>query len=118
MLHAIGLQREDTYLTYVLKWQGPEGREPREDELAPLLSLLSAQIRAVSPKVIVTSGPLAAQHLVAHEGGPRTGSDTVSEIEGIPCVAMAHPEALLEDPALKGAAYDDLLLVKSLLRAP
>jgi uracil-DNA glycosylase len=118
MLQAIGLQREDAYLCNLLKCPPPSDRAPSSEEIAALVDVLTRQIEAISPKVIVTSGQFASQSVLGLATPMDTMRGTVHSFKGIPVVPMTHPTDLLRDASGKRQAYQDLLVVKSLIKQP
>ena len=53
MLTAVGLKREDCYITNVLPWRPPGNRTPTDSEVAVCLPFLRRQIELVKPKIIL-----------------------------------------------------------------
>ncbi|MGB0590394.1 MAG: uracil-DNA glycosylase [Myxococcota bacterium] len=115
MLQAIGLQREDVYLCNVLKCQLTDDRAPRPEEIAASVDVLARQIEAIGPKVIIASGVFASRSLLGLELEMDAMRGTLHTFNALPVVPMYHPAFLLQHPAAKRQAYDDLLTVKSLL---
>lgn len=56
MLAAIGLKRDDVYITNIVKYRPPQNRDPYPDEKAEFLPFLKRQIEAIKPKLIITLG--------------------------------------------------------------
>ena len=120
MLSAIGLKREDVYITNVLPWRPPGNRTPTDAETAVCLPFLKRQIELVAPKVILLLGGSAANAVLEN-------SDSISRLRGhfldyqpskgdtIPALATFHPAFLLRNAAQKAKAWTDFLrLVKKL----
>ncbi|MBO3842392.1 MAG: uracil-DNA glycosylase [Candidatus Brockarchaeota archaeon] len=63
LLKAAGLERSSVYVTNVVKCRPPGNREPADDEVEACFPYLSAQIRLIRPKVIVTLGNVATNTL-------------------------------------------------------
>ena len=59
MLGAIGIRREDVYVTNVIKHRPPGNRNPYAGEIKACLPWLIEQIQLVNPKLIVTLGNFA-----------------------------------------------------------
>ncbi len=115
MLQAIGLQREDVYITNIIKCCTPDERDPLPAELAHCQHYLSRQIELLQPKVIFSMGHVAAQALL-------DSKEKISVLRGIqysysgrPLIASYHPVYLLYKPSEKRKAWQDLLQVKRLL---
>ncbi|MGB9713294.1 MAG: uracil-DNA glycosylase [Dissulfurimicrobium sp.] len=64
MLKAIDIERSDTYITSVIKCRPPANRTPKPGEIASCIPFLALQICAVSPKLILALGQIAAQWLL------------------------------------------------------
>lgn len=124
-LTAIGLQREDLYISNVVKLrptkESPKtgklvNRPPSKEEIAFFLPFLQEEIRLVDPKWIVTLGnvPLKAA----------TGENiTIGDCHGAPrqleenrrLFPLYHPAAIIYNRSLKETYYADLEVLKNLL---
>lgn len=122
MLGAIGLTREENaYITMVINWRPPGGREPSAGEVAASLPFLHRHIELVQPKVLVLVGGFAAKAVLkttrnvmalrgkwhAYESAGLKGS--------LPAMALYHPAYLMGSPTEKAAAWQDLLMLKAKL---
>jgi uracil-DNA glycosylase family 4 len=58
-LQAIGLKREEVYITNVVKDRPPKNRDPKSDEIELYTPFLIRQIEIIQPKVIATLGRFA-----------------------------------------------------------
>ena len=116
MLQAIGIPREEAYICNVLKCRPPKNRDPEAHEIATCSPFMTRQIEAIGPKVIMTSGRFASQTLLGLELSMGRMRGTLRSFQGVPVVPMYHPAYLLRNPAAKREAYEDLLVIKSLLR--
>jgi uracil-DNA glycosylase family 4 len=67
LLSSVGIEREDVYLTTLVKCRPPEGRSPKPAEINACRPYLLAQIAAVDPKVIVAMGDLASRNLTGRK---------------------------------------------------
>lgn len=117
MLSAIGLKREDCYITNVLPWRPPGNRTPTSDEVAVCLPFLKRQIEIISPKIIFILGRSAANALLDN-------ADNISSLRGhfidytsdkgtvIPTLSSFHPAFLLRTASQKAKSWSDLLRLK------
>ena len=64
MIDVIGLDREDVYVTNVVKCRPPNNRNPTPDEIAHCIGILERQIELVNPKLVVTLGNVPTQALL------------------------------------------------------
>ncbi|MEM1548437.1 MAG: uracil-DNA glycosylase [Thermoproteota archaeon] len=63
LLRAAGLERNQVYITNVVKCRPPENREPAEDEVEACFPYLNVQIQSIRPKLIITLGNIATATL-------------------------------------------------------
>jgi len=110
MLAAIGLKRDQVYLTNLLKCK-LETREPNAEEVASCESYLLRQIALLQPSIILVMGEVTAQHLLksAHRAiDTLRGTTHCLPGTDIPLVVTYHPSDLLRKPADKRKAWQDL----------
>ncbi len=115
MLKAIGLQREDVYITSILKCHTPDDRDPLPAELVHCRHYLHRQIELLQPKVIFAVGRVAAQALLDSKEKISALRCTQHSYSGRPLITSYHPVYLLHRPGEKRKAWQDLLQVKRLL---
>jgi DNA polymerase len=121
MLAAIGLTRDDTYITNIVFWRPPGNRNPTPDEIATCLPFARRQIELLAPQVLVPVGGVAAKTLLERsEGITRlrgTWRDYTSPGLAAPIPAMPtfHPAYLLRQPLQKRETWHDLLAIKERL---
>lgn len=56
LLASIGLERDEVYVTNIVKYRPPKNRDPHPDEKAASLPYLRAELKAVAPMYLVTLG--------------------------------------------------------------
>ena len=119
MLGAIELSREEVYIANILKCRPPNNRDPRPDEATACTRYLERQIQLLQPKVLLALGRIAAQWLLQSDApiGRLRGQRLSFGNPEIPLVASYHPAYLLRSPAAKAKAWEDLRLVRRILRA-
>jgi DNA polymerase len=64
MLEKMGLNREDVYITNIVKDRPPDNRDPRSEEIDLYAPFLSQQINLIRPKVIATLGRFAMDFIL------------------------------------------------------
>ncbi|HSG66074.1 MAG TPA: uracil-DNA glycosylase, partial [Gammaproteobacteria bacterium] len=101
-----------------LKCRPPNNRDPKPEEAIACTPYLERQIELISPKVILAVGRIAAQWLLQSDQpiGRLRGTIQSFGSRGIPLVASYHPAYLLRSPLAKAKAWEDLLLVRRLLK--
>ncbi len=120
MLKAIGISREECFVSNVLPWRPPGNRPPTDGETAVCLPFLKRQIELVKPKIILMLGASAANALLEN-------TDSISRLRGhfmeydvgenYSCQVLAtfHPAYLLRSPGQKSKAWSDFLRIKEKL---
>lgn len=73
LLLSIGLQREDIYITNIVKDRPPENRDPRPDEIRLYAPFLERQIEILQPSVIVPLGRFAMDFILRQFNLPEAG---------------------------------------------
>ena len=118
MLQAIGLAREQVYITNIVKCRPPDNRDPKPAEAAACRAYLQAQIELVAPKVILSVGRISAQNLlgVQQPVGKLIQQQHQLPDSSIPLKVSYHPAYLLRTPSAKAIAWNDLKIVQRLLR--
>lgn len=127
ILAAMGLRREDVYISNVCKWrpsmgdnQGTANRAPTPEEIAACLPLIMAEIRAVRPACIICLGASSAKGLLQRELSVGATRGQWLECQGVPLRVTYHPSYLLRNEALSArrAVWEDMLAAMELLEMP
>lgn len=127
ILTAMGLKREEVYISNVCKWrpsmgenQGTANRAPTAEEIAACLPLIMAEIRAVRPACIVCLGASSAKGLLQRELSVSSVRGQWLECQGVPVRVTYHPSYLLRNEQLSArrAVWEDMLAVMELLGMP
>jgi uracil-DNA glycosylase len=100
MLQLIGLRREEVFITNVVRCRPPGNRDPLPDELAQCDTYTQRQIALLDPKLIVTLGRYSMARFVG-TGSMRDLHGRTGEWNGITCLAMYHPAAILRTPTIE-----------------
>lgn len=111
MIEAMGWTRETVYIANVLKCRPPGNRNPQPDEVAACSPFLDAQIRAIAPRIIVTLGRPAANHVLANDAPISALRGRWQDRAGVRVMPTFHPAYLLRDPDKKRETWGDLKLV-------
>ncbi len=110
MLKAMGYQRNDVYISNLVKCRTSENQDPTIEEVAACEPYLVRQIKLVQPDLILVLGSVAAQLLLKSKS-------TLSRLRGqlhyiedinIPVIVSFDPAYLLRSPNEKRKAWDDL----------
>ena len=115
LLDSIGLQRDDVYISNIVKYRPPNNRDPSAKEKEQCFPWLLQEIEIVAPCVIATLG----RHAL-HQFFPDC---SISDVHGtrlqytdiITIVPLYHPAAALYNRGLRQTLFDDVAVLKELL---
>lgn len=97
IITAMGLQREDVYITNVLKSKPPNERTPSPKEIEQCAIFLAKQVAIIKPEIIVALGAPAAKFLLGTASDITALRGTWGEYESIPVMPTFHPAFLLRN---------------------
>jgi len=109
MLRAIGLNREEVFITNILKCRPPNNRDPHADEVERCNDYLQRQMRLVQPKIILALGRIAAQTLLKTDEPLSRLRGKAHTFNNTPVVVLYHPAYLLRSLPEKRKAWQDLI---------
>lgn len=113
ILEAAGFQRGEVYIANIVKCRPPGNRLPTPEEAARCLPNLRAQIRIISPRMMICLGALSTQVLVDSKARITTARGTWHERDGVRVMPTFHPAALLRDPSKKRFVWEDFKKVRA-----
>jgi uracil-DNA glycosylase len=116
IIEAIGLTRDEVYIANVIKCRPPENRNPEPDEVETCEPFLFQQIDLIKPKVIVALGKFAAQTLLRTLDPISRLRGRVYDYRGAKLIPTFHPAYLLRNPSSKREVWEDMKLVRTLLK--
>ena len=116
IIEAIGLSRDDVYIANVIKCRPPGNRNPEPDEVETCEPFLFQQIDVIKPKVIVALGKFGAQTLLRTLDPISRLRGRVYDFRGAKLIPTFHPAYLLRNPASKREVWEDMKLVRELLK--
>ena len=116
MLAAIGMKREDVFVTNMIKCRAPNNRDPLPIEIRSCGPYLDRQIELISPKVIVTLGRYSTAKFFPDEPISKLRG-TPANWNGIVVYPLYHPAAALRNSTIRAALERDFLKLPSLLEA-
>ena len=100
LLEKSGLEREETFITSVVKCRPPGNRNPKRDEMAACRPYLEEQLALVKPKLVVLMGNVAASAFFTPEEIKEFRGKLV-EKEGLGIFFTYHPAAGLRFPKIR-----------------
>jgi uracil-DNA glycosylase family 4 len=87
-----GFNREELFVTNIVKHTSPKNRKPLPDEIAACAPYLLAQVKTIKPKLVVLMGTVAWQ-------APR--------VEGVEYVETYHPSAAMRFTKMRKRFEED-----------
>lgn len=108
MLRAMGLSRDEIFITHIVKCRPSNDKDPRVKELEACASFLQRQIALVQPKIIIAVGRIAAQKLLSSKAPLSELRGQRHEFSGIPLFTFYHPAYLLRSLTEKQKAWQDM----------
>ncbi|RWZ78440.1 MAG: uracil-DNA glycosylase [Candidatus Microsaccharimonas sossegonensis] len=118
MLAAAGLDRQDVYITNIVKYRPPNNRDPLPEEKAAFWPYLLKQLQVIDPKVVITLGRhsmeyfLPGMNIGAIHGQPKRVQFGDHTIVVMP---LFHPAAALYNGGLRQTLIDDFLKVPAVM---
>lgn len=97
ILSDIGIDRDEIYITNLVKIRPPDNRDPKSDEIEAWAPLLEQELENVDPDMIVTLGNFPSKHVLDTEKGISQIHGRVFTREGQKIMPVYHPAATLYD---------------------
>ncbi len=113
----VGINRDEIYITNIVKCRPPGNRNPEEDECQACMNYLRNQVMLIKPQMIVLLGSVALKHILGKEYGITASRGKWVEKKGIKYMPTWHPAALLRDETKKIDFIKDLMQVMKELDA-
>ncbi len=108
IINAIGLRREEVYITNIIKCRPPHNRNPQRDEIATCEPFLDKQLEIIKPTIICALGTFAAQTLLKTDEKISQLRGRFYGYRGIKVMPTYHPAFLLRNPYKKKEAWEDI----------
>jgi uracil-DNA glycosylase family 4 len=115
---AMKFQREDVYITNVVKCRPPENRTPHRLEIEMCQGYLREQLEMIKPKVIVTLGKVAADFFIQSSLGMTALRGNFYEFNKIKVMPTFHPSYLIRNEGnkeIKKMVWEDMKKVMAFL---
>ncbi|MBL8160109.1 uracil-DNA glycosylase [Candidatus Saccharibacteria bacterium] len=110
MLASVSLERQDIYITNIVKYRPPDNRDPLPEEKKAFWPFLIRQLDVIAPAIVVTLGRHSMEYFLPGQ--------KISQIHGEPkriqfgerrivVVPLFHPAAALYNGSLRATLLDD-----------
>lgn len=111
MITGVGIQREECYLTNVVKFIS-RGKDLNPEMLSSFVPYLHREIAAVQPRIIVTLGATPTQILLETDTPISKVRGEFHDYHGIKLMPTFNPAYLLRDPTKKREVWEDMKKVR------
>lgn len=112
VLAEVGLQRQEIFITSVVKCRPPKNRYPRREEVSACLPILQRQIELIKPRIIVCLGNLATRNLIDNQAKITEVRGRWFAKDGSKLLPTFHPAAVFHDRKKLEKIKEDFLQVK------
>ncbi len=119
MLAGIGLEREDIYITNIVKYRPPNNRDPQPEEKKAFWPYLVRQLNIIQPKLVVTLGRHSMEYFLpgakisAIHGEPKRIAFENGKLVVLP---LFHPAAALYNGGMRQTLIDDFARIPAILK--
>jgi DNA polymerase len=123
LLNNINLDRNEIFITNILKCRPPKNRNPTREEIESCVVFLERQLELINPKVIVTLGNFATKYILEKFGfktekiglvhGYKFKINNKDKIQLI--IPLFHPAAMIYNRKLKDYLLNDFQKIRDLL---
>lgn len=125
LLAGIGLDREDVYITNIVKDRPPNNRDPQVGEIALYAPFLDRQIDIIQPQVIATLGRFSMEFILKKFNAPEA-TQKISQLHGklirtqadygeIYVLPLFHPAVALYNASQKQTLVNDFDQLKQFI---
>ena len=116
IIQSMHLQREEVYITNIIKCRPPQNRNPEPDEIESCSPFVRKQIDAIRPRVVCALGTFSAQTLLKTTARITALRGKVYNLDNITVIPTYHPAFLLRNPEKKKDVWEDMKRVLERLR--
>jgi DNA polymerase len=118
IINAMKYQRDEVYITNIVKCRPPGNRNPQANEISSCKDYLLAQIEMIDPKVIVTLGRVASDFFIQSTLGMTALRGDFHDFEHIKVMPTFHPSYLIRNEGnrnLRKMVWEDMQKVMAFL---
>lgn len=123
MLASANMNRQDVYITNIVKYRPPGNRDPFPEEKEAFCPFLWRQLEIIQPKIVATLGRhsmdyfLPGAKISSIHGQPKRITMQLGEQElSIVVLPLFHPAAALYNGAMRETLVDDLAKLPDILK--
>ncbi|HDI83315.1 MAG TPA: uracil-DNA glycosylase [candidate division WOR-3 bacterium] len=113
-LKEVGINRENVYITNVVKCRPPHNREPTPEEERACRPYLEFQIDFIKPEVILLLGNVALGFITGERKGITKVRGVPFRYKGITILPTFHPSYILSNPQKEDIVKKDFQTLKEI----
>jgi uracil-DNA glycosylase len=117
LLDKLEINRQEVYITNVVKSRPPGNRNPETEEVAACRPFLLKQIQSIRPLIIVTLGAVATHALLKTKDPLNRLRGIWQQWHGIAVMPTFHPSYLLRVPQERQKTWEDMQKVMEAYRS-
>ncbi len=122
LLDSVGIEREDVYITNILKDRPPGNRDPQKEEIEACVLYLERQIEVIKPEIICPLGRYSMEFLM-ERFGLKDEIEPISKIHGkvfeaktlfqkLKIIPFYHPAVATYNPNMKEILKKDFKILE------
>jgi uracil-DNA glycosylase family 4 len=115
MLAGIGLQRDDIFITNILKYRPPGNRDPLPQEITASIPYLKRQIAIIEPQLVAFLGRHSMSVFLPELKISQAHGKPVRK-DGQVYLPLYHPAAGLYNPGMRDALIQDFQLIPAIIK--
>jgi len=118
IINAMKFQRDEVYITNIVKCRPPNNRNPQADEVASCKEYLVRQIDLIRPRVIVTLGRVATDFFITSKLGMTALRGEFQNFGDIKIMPTFHPAYLIRNEGnriIRKMVWEDMQKVMAFL---
>ena len=115
LLGEIGMNREEIYLTNIVKCHPPGNRDPEREEQEACMPYLKYETALIRPRIMVCLGRIAACRVIRPDFRITREHGQWTERKGFFLTGVDHPSALLRDPSKMAETKEDFQRIREKL---
>lgn len=118
IINAMGFQRQEVYITNVIKCRPPQNRTPYKKEIEQCAPYLLEQIELINPRAIVALGKVAADFFIQSDQSMSLLRGNFYEFKKIRVMPTFHPSYLIRNEGnreIKKMVWEDMKKVMAYL---
>ena len=123
MLASANMNRQDVYITNIVKYRPPGNRDPEPEEKEAFWPFLWRQLEIIQPKIVATLGRHSMEYFLPGakislvHGQPKRVTMQLDEQElSIVVLPLFHPAAALYNGAMRETLMNDLVKLPDILK--